>query len=153
MLQRSRWNLNIALAKILPDEESPWYDDLDTPDTESREAILLQALDAAVEQLTDQLGKDMNDWRWGDLHTATFRNQTLGESGIGLIERIFNRGPVAVDGTLASINNTSYSMGTPFTVSTVPSYRQIIHLGDFPRQFRCTPRGNQATHSTLTTMT
>jgi len=131
LLQRSRWNLNIALAKILPEEESPWYDDLDTPDTESREAILLQALDAAVEQLTDQLGKDMNDWRWGDLHTATFRNQTLGESGIGLIERIFNRGPVAVDGTLASINNTSYSMGTPFTVSTVPSYRQIIHLGDF----------------------
>jgi penicillin amidase len=50
-----------------------------------------------------------------------------------LIESIFNRGPVPVDGTIATVNNTSYSINEPYEVSTVPSYRQIVDLEDFAR--------------------
>jgi penicillin amidase len=75
----------------------------------------------------------MNRWRWGDLHTATFQNQSLGKSGIGPIEAIFNRGPVPVDGSLATVNNTGYSLNKPYVVSTVSSYRQVVDLGDFTR--------------------
>jgi penicillin amidase len=73
----------------------------------------------------------MNAWRWGDLHTATFENQSLGQSGIAPIEWIFNRGPVETDGTIATVNNTGYDLGHPFVVDTTPSYRQIVDLGDF----------------------
>jgi penicillin G amidase len=122
--------LSMALVNHLSDPNSPWFNNINTGQVERRDDILLQALDAAVAELSETLGKDMSKWRWGELHTATFTNAALGQSGIGLIESIFNRGPVAVDGSIATLNNTGYSMANPYTVRTVPSYRLIVDLGD-----------------------
>ncbi len=133
LLHRARGSLMVALVDLLADETSPWFDDVSTPAVETRDEILLRALDQAVEELTDRLGRNMSRWRWGDLHTATFENQSLGQSGVGLIEAIFNRGPVPVDGTIATVNNTGYSPTEPYTVVTVPSYRQIVDLEDVTR--------------------
>jgi penicillin amidase len=133
LLGRIRGNAAVALALILPDPTSPWFDNTTTPEVESRDEILLMALEDAVEELTQTLGRNMSNWRWGDIHTATFENQTLGQSGIGPIEAIFNRGPVAVDGTGSTVNATGYSMGDPYKVTSVPSYRQIVDLADFGR--------------------
>ena len=131
LLRRARGMAGVALLDLLADEASPWFDDVSTPQVETRDEILLKALEEAVDELTEKLGRNMARWRWGDLHTATFENQSLGQSGIGLIEAIFNRGPVSVDGTLATVNNTGYSLNEPYVVSVVPSYRQIIDLRDF----------------------
>jgi penicillin amidase len=140
LLSQARSTAAVALVDILADRTSPWFDDaasltndVTTPQVETRDEILLQALEKAVEELTETLGKNMSRWRWGDLHTATFENQSLGQSGIGLIEAIFNRGPVPVDGTIATVNNTGYSPNHPYGVTIVPSYRQIVDLGDFTR--------------------
>ncbi len=94
---------------------------------------MVLALEDAEEELTNTLGRNMSNWRWGDLHVASFENETLGQSGIWPIEAIFNRGPVAVDGSIATVNNTGYSLSEPYEVRTVPSYRQIIDLKDFDR--------------------
>jgi penicillin amidase len=123
----------VALLDLLQDPTSTWFDDRSTPEVEDRDTILHLALAEAVEELTELQGDDMTGWRWGDLHRATFENQSLGQSGIAPIERIFNRGPVEVDGTLATLNNTGYDPAEPFDVATVPSYRQIIDLADFTR--------------------
>ncbi len=130
LLRKAAVNLMVALEDLLPNETSPWFDDRDTQAVENRDAILLEALDDAVEELSQRLGDDMNSWRWGDLHTATFENQSLGQSGIRLIEMIFNRGPVEVDGTIATVNNTGYDPAEPYGVAIVPSYRQIIDLSN-----------------------
>jgi len=131
LLRQARSTAAVALVDLLADETSPWFDDATTPQVETRDEILLQSLEEAVEELTETLGRNMARWRWGDLHTATFENQSLGQSGISPIEAIFNRGPVPVDGTVATINNTGYSLGRPYGVTVVPSYRQIVDLGDF----------------------
>ncbi len=133
LLDQLRSSLSVALINFLPDPTSHWFDDTDTPEAEGRDEILLEALEAAIEELTDELGRSMANWRWGDLHTATFENQSLGQSGIGPIEAIFNRGPVSVDGSIATVNNTGYSMNNPYEVRTVPSFRQIVDLGDLGR--------------------
>ena len=133
LLRRAKSSLMTALLNILPDPNAPWFDDIRTPETETRDEILLRALEDAVEELTETLGSDMRKWRWGDLHTATFRNQSLGKSGVGPIEAIFNRGPFPVDGTIATVNNTAYNPNRPYEVSTVPSYRQIVDLSDLSR--------------------
>ena len=133
LLHQARGSLNIALVHILEDEASPWFDDVTTSEVETRDEILLLALEGGVQDLTDTLGRSMDNWQWGELHTATFENQSLGQCGIALIESIFNRGPVPVDGTIATVNNTSYSINAPYEVSTVPSYRQIVDLEDFAR--------------------
>jgi len=131
LLRRARGMAGVALLDLLADEASPWFDDVSTPQVETRDEILLKALEEAVDELTEKLGRNMARWRWGDLHTATFENQSLGQSGIGLIEAIFNRGPVSVDGTLATVNNTGYNLNEPYVVSVASSYRQIIDLRDF----------------------
>ena len=133
LLSRDFGNLMVALENLLPNPASPWFDNVDTPEAEDRDAILLQALGQAVEELTGSLGSDTSGWRWGDLHTATFVNQSLGKSGIRPIEMIFNRGPVEVDGTMATVNNTGYDPNEPYSVVSVPSYRQVIDLADFSR--------------------
>jgi penicillin amidase len=133
LLAKARDSTLNALPNLLPESDSRWFDDMTTPEVETRDKILLRALEQAVEDLTETQGRDMAKWRWGDLHTATFRNQSLGESGIGLIEAIFNRGPFAVDGTIATVNNTGYDLDEPYGVVTVPSYRQVVDLGDLTR--------------------
>jgi penicillin amidase len=133
LLRRARRTAMVALTDLLADEASPWFDDVTTPEVETRDEILLQALEEAVEELTETLGRNMARWRWGDLHAATFENQSLGQSGIGFIEALFNRGPFPVDGTIATVNNTAYSPNHPYGVTVVPSYRQIVDLGDFTR--------------------
>ncbi len=42
--------------------------------------------ESATAALYAFLPQAMADWSWGSVHTAEFRNATLGESGIGLIE-------------------------------------------------------------------
>ncbi len=133
LLAEARRSAMEALGDLLAQPASPWFDDKTTAAVETRDEIMLKALGEAVDELTARLGKEMNKWRWGDLHTATFQNQSLGQSGIRPIERIFNRGPVEADGTLATVNNTGYRLDRPYAVSSVPSYRQIVDLQDFTR--------------------
>jgi penicillin amidase len=133
LLGKARGSATEALVDLLADETSPWFDDVTTPEVETRDEILLRALEEAVEELTETLGRGMDRWRWDDLHTATFDNQSLGHCGTKSIEAIFNRGPVPVDGTRATVNNTGYSLESPYGVETVPSYRQIVDLEDLTR--------------------
>ena len=133
LLRQAKSPVLYALESMVKDPQSPWFDDRRTPKTETRDEILLLALKDAVAELTERLGPNMEKWRWGDLHTATFKNQALGQSGIAWIERIFNRGPVATDGTAGAVNNTGYNLNTPYDVRSGPSYRQIVDAGDWSR--------------------
>jgi len=133
LLRQAKSPVLYALEPVVKDPQSPWFDDRRTPKTETRDEILLLALKDAVAELTERLGPNMEKWRWGDLHTATFKNQALGQSGIAWIERIFNRGPVATDGTAGAVNNTGYSLNAPYDVRSGPSYRQIVDAGDWSR--------------------
>jgi penicillin amidase len=123
-----------SLPDLLANPASLWFDDVDTAEVrEQRDDVLLLGLSDAVEELTEHLGRNMAGWRWGDLHTATFENASLGQSGIRPVEMLFNRGPAEADGALHTVNNTAYSPGEPYAVAAVPSYRQIIDLQDLTR--------------------
>ncbi len=122
----------VAIRYLLERPDNPWWDNVTTPDrVETRDEVLLQALADGVRWLRERLGGKMDRWTWGRIHTATFRNQSLGKSGIRLIEGLFNRGPVAVDGGTAIVNATSWSAREPAEVVGVPSMRQIVDLSDF----------------------
>ena len=136
-----------ALIAMLGDPESVWWDDLATLDAkETRDEIVNAALDAAGADLRAALG-DPSTWTWDRLHSATFREQTLGTSGIGPLEGYFNKGPYAVGGAAGAVNNTYYrpsrgypdpedpdaprpSLATVFEVTNLPSYRLTIDMSD-----------------------
>ncbi|HDL50208.1 MAG TPA: penicillin acylase family protein, partial [Actinobacteria bacterium] len=92
--------------------------------------ILEGALLAAWNELNDTLG-DPASWQWGDLHTATFVNQTFGKSGIAPIEMLFNRGPFKVPGGTDMVNATSWLVEKGYEVVALPSMRMVIDFSDF----------------------
>jgi penicillin amidase len=125
----SRWFE--VVRRIIDEPESDWWDDSSTPDvSETRDDILDQALTEAVDELEESLGSDPADWRWGDLHTVTFRNQSLGESGVGIIERLFNRGPYPVAGSTSVVNACNWNAREPYEIVSSPSMRMIVDLTD-----------------------
>lgn len=123
----SRWNeimRNIAL-------NSPWWDDKSTEGTvETREDILKKSFEEGIAELEDIFGRDTAKWNWGEMHASTFRNGTLGESGIGLIEDLFNRGPYPTSGGEAIVNATGWSVKDGYKTNWLPSMRMIVDLGD-----------------------
>ena len=127
----SRWIE--VMRNLVQQPASPWWDDKNTAGkVETRDDIFAVAFSEAVncQACLDQWGDDLSQWKWGEMHTATFRNQTLGYAGIGLIENLFNRGPQRTSGGESIINATSWMAGYSFEVSWLPSEREIVDLGD-----------------------
>ena len=137
----------VVLDRLLEDPDSAWWDDTATPGvTETSDAIVARAMDEGGAELRASLG-DPAGWSWGRLHTATFREGTLGTSGIKPLEWYFNDGPHAVPGTAEAVNNTyfPFSAAYPdptdpayvpvgidhvFDMTNMPSYRFTIDMGD-----------------------
>ncbi len=109
----------------------PWWDDTRTPGIEGRDETVADALNAAAQELASLQGDDPADWHWGSLHTLTFTHQTLGTSGIGVIERIFNRGPEPTAGGGSIPLATGWEPAEGYEVTWVPSMRQVVDLADF----------------------
>ncbi|BCB76087.1 penicillin acylase family protein [Phytohabitans flavus] len=115
---------------LLEKPSSPWWDDRGTPAVETMDQMLSAALADASAELTDRLGDDPAAWRWGDLHTLVLRNQSFGESGVGPIEWLFNRGPEPVAGGSSIVNATGWDAAAGYEVDAVPSMRMVVDLGN-----------------------
>ena len=131
----------IYFHQLAQDATAPWWDDATTPETESREDILLRSLAEAVTWLNENLGGDMDEWTWGRLHTATFASTPLGESGIGPIESLVNRGPFPADGGSDLVNANNWSWAEPAVVRSHPSMRMIVDMSDFDASRWVIPTG------------
>jgi penicillin amidase len=126
----SRW---VEVMRILVDDpNSQWWDDKSSEDVvESRDDIFELAFTETISQMEKEHSNDPAKWpTWGELHSATFRNQTLGESGIGPIEALFNRGPFVTGGGENIVNATGWTVGESFEVDWLPSEREIVDLND-----------------------
>ena len=108
-----------------------WWDDASTDSEETQEDVILQALSDTIEWFEENVGGDMEAWTWGELHTVTFVSEPLGQSGIGVVEAMVNRGPYAVDGSSSIVNANSWGWGDPAAVGYHPSLRMIVDLSDF----------------------
>ncbi|HYN48977.1 MAG TPA: penicillin acylase family protein [Candidatus Nanopelagicales bacterium] len=134
----------LALRAAVADAASPFWDDTGTPAVEERDGRLAAALDDAGAELRGAIG-DPSRWAWARVHTTTFREQTLGRSGIGLLEGLFNAGPYGIPGTSDAVNNSNTSLGAwypdpddpgavpgtlfdAFTMTNHPSYRLTIEM-------------------------
>ena len=76
------------------------------------------------------MARDTDEWAWGQLHTVTLRNQTLGTSGIKPVEALFNRGPYEVGGGPAVVNAMAYDTTQGYTVTSAPTMRMVVDLGN-----------------------
>ncbi|WP_419998937.1 penicillin acylase family protein [Streptomyces boninensis] len=84
-----------------------------------RDRLLLESLPAAYGILTDALGPDPAAWRWGDLHTHTFRHP-LGDTF----------GPTARGGSYQTVQHSAYNL-TNLQQMVGPVFRMALDVGDW----------------------
>jgi penicillin amidase len=120
-----------VVADLLARPGDLWWDDLETDDdVETRDDILEAAMRSARDVLTELQSPAADEWTWGGLHRLQLRSSTLGESGIGVVERLFNRGDWEVGGGGAIPNATGWDAREGYEVFWAPSMRMVIPLDD-----------------------
>ena len=127
----SRW-LQVVV-ELLDDPQSLWWDDRRTITVvESRDEILVRAMETARLELTVALGKDVGDWRWGNLHAAAPQHPVLGGESVPMpVRRLVNPTPLGVDGGSSIVNATAWDAATDsFGVTAAPSMRMVVDLAD-----------------------
>ncbi|RYB94708.1 penicillin acylase family protein [Nocardioides oleivorans] len=123
-----RWFL--VVGRMLSEPAGPWWDDVETDEVETRDDILRQALLDARDELTRRQARDVRLWEWGRLHRMNLHNATLGESGVGLVERLFNRDGWEVGGGSAIVDATSWNAVDGYEVTAAPSMRMVVSMAD-----------------------
>jgi penicillin amidase len=105
----------------------------EAPD-ELRKQVMLDSLADAFRETRTLLGSDASAWRWGKLHTITFRHPLANTPARS---SVLNRGPVARGGDGTTPNATS---GPNFRQASGASYRHILDFADWDRSvFTSTP--------------
>jgi penicillin amidase len=121
----------LIMEKLVDQPQNLWWDNVDTASIETRDEIMRRSLKAAILELDDLLGKNDENWQWGDLHTRTFRS----ELGIGPLGLIFNRGPFPTGGGSSIVNNNSWNEAENYDIVVLPSMRMIVDLSNLDHSF------------------
>jgi penicillin amidase len=116
------------LAGVLSESASPWCDNVLTVPSESCADASTQALQRALDGLVERLGKEMVGWQWGEIHQTMYTHNPFSE--VGAMRPIFQR-QIGNGGGPYTINVGPYKLSEPYRQTAVPSYRQIVDLGDW----------------------
>lgn len=107
--------------------ESPFWDNVATPEKESREEIVATALEAAVDWLENEISGNRTKWQWGKLHTYHWKHDLTKETIF--LHSYFNRGPYPAGGDAHSINVATFTWGEDFAAWILPAMRMIVDFG------------------------
>jgi penicillin amidase len=113
-----------ALIWLLGEPGDRWWDDTSTTEVETAGSIIGPALDRTAAQLRAALGEP-TAWTWDRLHRVTFRETTLGSSGIGPLEWYFDPPGRAVGGADGAIVKNSYATSRMYPDPYDPSYQPV----------------------------
>ncbi|MCP9769367.1 penicillin acylase family protein [Lacihabitans sp. LS3-19] len=123
------FSLKRNTSVFLNNDNSKWWDNVSTPEKETRKAIFTKALALSSQELVAQLGKDQSQWKWGKVHSIEHKHP-LGI--VPVIGKWFNVGPIPVNGGRETINNLDFFMDSTGTYKVVygPALRRIIDFGN-----------------------
>lgn len=124
----SKWFL--IVAGWLDNPDSTWWQNR-ALGLSGMEQFLTQSADLAYDELRELQGSNPNNWNWGKLHALTLTHASLGTSGIGPIEWLFNRGPFPTGGGSSIVNATGWTPHEGYHTQTVPSLRMVIDFANF----------------------
>ncbi len=117
---------------LLGREDSPYWDDVKTPQKEDKPAILARSLAAAITVGESQLGADHKAWQWGKLHQTTWTAQSAQlDAALGGSKASVIKGPIATGGDHTTLNASGFHWGQDFNAAVVPAMRIIV---DFAQQ-------------------
>jgi penicillin amidase len=121
--------LKNTYEQFIKNENSPWWDNRQTDDKETRAQIIEQAAHKTIELLTKTSGNNPNEWTWGKIHTLTHKHAF---DAVKPLKGFFNVGPFTVSGGSEVINNLHYKLDTTgyFPVDGGPALRKITDFSN-----------------------
>ncbi len=130
---------NMILKRESTGEESTWFDDPETEEVETFDELVVASFKDAVSYLEDELGGNVDGWKWGKIHTLTLYHPFGEESA--LLGAFLNIGPFPFNGSLYTVSMASYPVDKSFKSDLGPSERYIFDLSDIGNSVRCIPGG------------
>lgn len=124
--------------QLMHTDSSLWFDDIRTEKREVRSDMIRKSFSEALEELSLQLGSDMKQWQWGQIHTVTFEHP-FGK--ITPLDRVFNVGPYPIGGSGTSINKAEFKFTKPYAFYAGPSMRQVIDMANPTVAYMVNPLG------------
>jgi len=123
-----------VLRRMLEEPQNHWWDDVTTEGVvETRDDVLARAMAEARDELVQRQSRRAVDWTWGHVHRLNLENQTLGQSDLGLVQWLFNRGGYQVGGGGDIVNATKWDASAeedPYQVTAAPSMRMVVSMAD-----------------------
>ena len=95
------------IPKLLEENNSSFFDDIRTPQKETRDDIIRKSLVDALTDLEKNYGTGVANWQWGEIHKVTFKHMFSNKSA--LLDKIINIGSFNIGGDGTTIFNTEYS--------------------------------------------
>lgn len=118
---------------------SPWWDNRQQPSQDGRQAAIEHAWVTTIEALNEQLGADVDSWKWERVIRLEHAHPLAEKLPFG---SLLNSNPVAVDGSRESINSMTFGLEQDiFQVSAGPSARRLIDLGNLDGTLGILPLG------------
>ncbi len=132
--------LKRTIAPMTEKKESIWWDNLTTPEIETKSIIVNKSFQQAYDELVTAFGNNTKNWTWNKVHTLEH------EHPIGKVEALrsfFNVGPFPVNGTREVINNMSFAYAENgfYNVTSGPSTRRVIDFSDVENSMSIIPTG------------
>ena len=121
----------VILTNLMSNSESPWFDNVSTPEKETLAHMLEKSLKETAAFLKKSLGNDPSGWRWGRLHMMVIKHP-LGE--VRPLDKIFNLGPYETGGHFFTVWQSTLMPGMDFGYAGwTASNRHIYDLQDWDR--------------------
>jgi len=128
------WGLRPSVVRRMLTERPGWCDDVRTDGVEESCADMLQrSLRAAIAELTEAHGEDVQDWRWGEAHVAPLGHEIFGF--IPVLDRLFGLA-IETDGGPYTVNRGAFwSLGSdrPFRHQHGAGLRVFHDMADLTR--------------------
>ncbi len=130
-----------SLEKLFFNENSPWWDDVNTKDiVETRDEILADGFENALFDLRVSLGENLHSWEWGKLHTLEHVHPIGRKEPF---DKIFNVGPFPDKGANEVVLKEAfkYNGHGPFKVFSGPAMRMLVDFANPATSFSILPTG------------
>jgi penicillin amidase len=121
-------NPDIVIVLLLRTEKAnglkyDWFDDARTSRREERRHIIARSLNEALSELGLMFGYEMDNWKWGKIHTSTLRH------ALGRRDPRYNNGPYPRNGSIDTVDNAGFALFRgDFASGAGPSMRMTVEL-------------------------
>jgi len=121
---------------LIYNKEIPFEKDKDV----SYSNIIFKGFKEAVIEMETKLGSDLKKWNWGNVHTIEYEHP-LGK--VKPLNMILNLGPYPIKGGNNVVNKIMSKPGDHnYRITSLPSTRRIIDVGNKENSFSIIPSGN-----------